>query len=270
MLMLEGRHIAVLGGSSGIGAAAAAIARRELGAQVTILDRAQPATDDTFIDVDLRDRASIDRAVDQLHRPLDALLACAGVGPGTADIGKVNFAGQRHLFDRLRAAGLMPRGSALAIVSSTAGIGWEWHRDLLGELLGTDGFEAAVAWMAAHPELEGYRLSKMAMSAYVAHQSFTYLQSGIRLNAIQPGPTDTPLLRANPKSWPKFGGDYREALDLSPASAEDQAYPLLFLCTDAARHIAGVNLLVDAGYIAAGQTGTFPAPLIAGRMQGAW
>jgi enoyl-[acyl-carrier-protein] reductase (NADH) len=38
----------------------------------------------------------------------------------------------------------------------------------------------------------------------------------------------------------------------------EQAYPLLFLCSDAASAVNGVILVSDAGYMSAGITGAFP------------
>jgi hypothetical protein len=38
----------------------------------------------------------------------------------------------------------------------------------------------------------------------------------------------------------------------------EQAYPLLFLCSDAAAGINGVTLITDAGYLSSGITGSFP------------
>jgi enoyl-[acyl-carrier-protein] reductase (NADH) len=38
----------------------------------------------------------------------------------------------------------------------------------------------------------------------------------------------------------------------------EQAYPLVFLCSDAAVAITGTTMITDAGYFAAGMTETFP------------
>ena len=77
------------------------------------------------------------------------------------------------------------------------------------EYLATPDFDAAVAWIEAHPERADYMFSKQAINVYVASQAFPLLQQGIRINAILPGPTDTPLARANADVWLGFGTDYR-------------------------------------------------------------
>ena len=52
--------------------------------------------------------------------------------------------------------------------------------------------------------------SKQAICAYVAREAMPLLKQGIRINAICPGPTDTPLAQANKDMWLGFGADYRE------------------------------------------------------------
>ena len=86
---------------------------------------------------------------------------------------------------------------------------------------------------------------------------------GIRINSILPGPTDTPLARANADLWLGFAADYRGELGIPASTPEQQAYPLVFLCSQAADHISGINIIVDAGYVSAGYTNTYaPASFI--------
>jgi NAD(P)-dependent dehydrogenase (short-subunit alcohol dehydrogenase family) len=254
-----GQHVLVVGGATGMGGAAAAIAQ-DMGARVTVMDFA-PVTlpGATAIALDLRDRASIDASIDALDGDVDALLSCAGVADGTPGIEKINFIGHRHLIERLVAEGRMPHGSSIGLISSTAGLGWEAELGRLGEYLDTPDFEAAAAWITDHPGTDTYRWSKQAMNAYTARRAFALLQQGIRINAILPGPTDTPLARAHADVWLGFGSDYRAEAGIPAATPDDQAYPLLYLCSDAASYITGVCLVVDAGFGMAGLTGTFPA-----------
>jgi NAD(P)-dependent dehydrogenase (short-subunit alcohol dehydrogenase family) len=85
------------------------------------------------------------------------------------------------------------------------------------------------------------------------------MKRGIRINAICPGPTDTPLAQANKEMWLGFGADYREEVGVEAATPLEQAYPLVFLCSAAAGSINGITLITDSGYFAAGITETFPA-----------
>ena len=113
----DGKRALVVGGATGMGAAAAKIAR-DLGATVTVMDYA-PVTYETdqIIEMDLRDRDSIDRAVDELPGPVDAVLAAAGIADGP-DLMRAVFIGHRHLIERLLAKDLLPRGSAICFISS--------------------------------------------------------------------------------------------------------------------------------------------------------
>jgi len=98
--------------------------------------------------------------------------------------------------------------------------------------------------------------SKMAINAYVAREAFDFLKQGIRINAILPGPTDTPIARANAGTWLGFGADYRDEAGIEASTPLERAYPLVFLCSGAAN---GVTVVTDAGYVSSGITESFPA-----------
>ncbi len=104
-----------------------------------------------------------------------------------------------------------------------------------------------------------YMSTKQAICAYVASQAFPMLKRGIRINAICPGPTDTPLAQANKEMWLGFGSDYRGELGIEASTPLEQAYPLVFLCSDAAVAVNGTILITDAGYISSGLTASYPA-----------
>jgi NAD(P)-dependent dehydrogenase (short-subunit alcohol dehydrogenase family) len=265
LLRFDGAHAVVVGGASGIGAAAAELLA-ELGAAVTVLDRAE-AEGTAWIPMDLRQRASIDAAAAACPGPIEVLLCCAGVADGTPGLPTINFVGQRHLIETVIAAGAMAAGSAIGMVASTAALTWEAQLPRLLELIETPDFESGERWFEAHPEFTGYRWSKMAVSAYVARQAFPFAQKGIRINATLPGQTDTPLAQANADLWLRgYEAEYREAANIPVAAPRDQAYPLLFLCSRAASRLNGVNLVTDAGYHSAGLTGAYDAPGIQERL----
>jgi NAD(P)-dependent dehydrogenase (short-subunit alcohol dehydrogenase family) len=252
------RRILVVGGATGMGAAAAVLAQ-ELGGEVVVMDYA-PVTlaGVEAVSVNLGDRASIDTAVNATEGSFDVVLSCAGVADGTPGIEKINFIGHRHLIERLLADDRLPRGSAIGMISSAAGLGWEGELAELGSYLDTPDFESAAAWITSHPGTDTYRWSKQAMNAYVARQAYSFLRRGVRINAILPGPTDTPLARAHADEWLGFGSDYRADAGVLAATPDDQAYPLLYLCSDAASYITGTCLVVDAGLVSSGLTGTYP------------
>ena len=258
----DGRRALVVGGASGMGQATAQLLL-DLGAEVVIMDVQpihHPGT--TAIQMDLRDRASIDAALASCGGPINALFMCAGVADGSPGIEKALFLGQRHLVETAISSGSVPPGSAVGVISSVAGLGWERALPELHPYLDTDSFESGSEWIAQHPDKATYSFAKKAFLAYTARQAYPFAKKGIRINAILPGPTDTPLARANAETWLGFAADYRGDLGVQPATAEDQAYPLVFLCSDAARYVNGISFIVDAGYVSSGLTDTWDAPHI--------
>ena len=153
---------------------------------------------------------------------------------------------------------MLPRGSAIGFISSAAGLGWEANLPELKEFLDITDFDAASQWAQERGKADYYNTKQM-ICAYVARQAMPILKQGIRINAICPGPTDTPLAQANKEMWLGFGADYREELGIEASAPIDQAYPLVFLCSDAAVAINGITLITDAGYMMSGITESFPA-----------
>ena len=252
----DGRRTLVVGGATGMGGAAVEVLK-DAGAEVIVMDRADIPHDGVAkIQVDMSDAASIEAAVGQIDGPLDALLSCAGVADGTHGIERINFLGHRLMIELLLARDLLPRGSAIGMISSAAGFGWEQNLELLNEYLAISDFDEAAQWAVDHGKAD-YLWSKLAINAYVALQAVTLLSRGIRINAILPGPTDTPLAQANADTWLSFGSDYREATGAEASTPIEQAYPLVFLCSQAASGISGITLVSDVGYLASGTGGSF-------------
>jgi NAD(P)-dependent dehydrogenase (short-subunit alcohol dehydrogenase family) len=253
-----GKRALVVGGASGMGAAVAALVQ-DAGAEVVVMDFAEVTLPGVkAVHVDLADRASIDAAVDQIGGPVHALFSCAGVADGTPGIERINFLGHRHLIDRLLATpDMLPRGAAIGMIASAAGFGWQANQDVLRTYLDITDFDEAARWARENGKAD-YLWSKLAINAYVAREAFGLLKRGIRINAILPGPTDTPLARANAEMWLGFAADYRAEVGIEASTPEEQAYPLAFLCSDAASGITGITLVTDAGYFSAGITGSFP------------
>ena len=258
----DGKRALVVGGATGMGAAAAELVL-DAGAETIVMDFADIALDGvSAIHVNLAERESIDAAIEQLDGPVHAVLAAAGVADGTPGIERINFIGHRYLIDRLIEKGLLGSGGAIGMISSAAGLGWEADLAQLKEFLALTDWDDAVAWVEANGKAD-YMSMKRAMCAYVASEAYPMLQKGIRLNAICPGPTDTPLARANAETWLGFGADYREDLGIEASTPLEQAQALVFLCSDAAKAISGQTIISDEAYIASGLTESFPAATMA-------
>ena len=253
----DGKRAVVVGGATGMGAAVAEVVK-DAGAEVVVMDRAEVSLDGVkAIHLDLSDKASIDAAVDECGGPIHALFSCAGVADGTPGIEKINFIGHRYMIERLLERDLVPRGSAIGMISSAAGLGWESNLDLILEYLEIADFDEAAQWCQDQGRVS-YMWTKQVINAYVAREALPLLSRGIRINAILPGPTNTPLAQANADTWLSFGADYREAAGIEASTPLEQAYPLVYLGSDAAKAISGITMITDMGYFAAGVTEAFP------------
>jgi NAD(P)-dependent dehydrogenase (short-subunit alcohol dehydrogenase family) len=254
----DGKRALVVGAATGMGNAAAQLAR-DAGAEVIGMDFADVSIPGVkAVHVNLADQASIDKAIPEIGGPVNAVFSCAGVADGTPGIEKINFIGHRHLLDQLLARDLLGRGGAIGFISSAAGLGWEPNLELIKEYLAVTDFDAASQWAIDHGKAD-YMWSKQVICAYVAGRAMELLKQGVRINAICPGPTDTPLAQANKELWLGFGADYRAETGIEAATPLEQAYPLVFLCSDAAAAITGQIVVTDSGYFASAITESFPA-----------
>src|SRR4026207_144988 len=95
----DGKRALVVGGATGMGAATAELVQ-DLGAEVVVMDFA-PVTlaGVKAINLDLRDKASIDAALDECGGPIDALFSCAGAADGPPGGQTTNLIVPRHTTD---------------------------------------------------------------------------------------------------------------------------------------------------------------------------
>jgi NAD(P)-dependent dehydrogenase (short-subunit alcohol dehydrogenase family) len=257
------RRYVVTGAASGIGHAAAE-QLLQAGAEVYSFDRNTPTAAVTgHVEVDLSNPRSIDAAVEQLDGQFDGLMNVAGV-PGTAPadvVLAVNALAVRHLTELL--FGRLKPGGTVTTVSSTAGFGWMARLGAINDLLATDGFEAGAAWFKANPQQgNAYNFSKEVTTVYTMSMGLTAAQNGFRINAVLPGPVETPILADFEDSMGKDNLDGLKALLGRHATPEDIAGAIVFLASDAARWINGHALVVDGGATGAVLTGVIPAPEI--------
>ncbi|MFW6347026.1 MAG: SDR family NAD(P)-dependent oxidoreductase [Cyclonatronaceae bacterium] len=98
------------------------------------------------------------------------------------------------------------------------------------------------------PNVSAYTASKAAVLGLTRSMAVDFTPHGIRVNAIAPGFIDSPMLR---KAFDSNPGRKRRVLERTPANTlgrpEDIAAAALFLASDAARFITGINMPVDGG-----------------------
>ncbi|MEP6722470.1 MAG: coniferyl-alcohol dehydrogenase [Variovorax sp.] len=249
-MSFHGKTIVITGSSSGIGAETARLLRQQ-GARVIGVDRNEPMiTLDGFVRADLSEPSAIDAAVAQLPDRVDALCNIAGV-PGTAQadlVARVNYLGLRHLCQRVLER--MPEGGAIVNIASILGAEWPQRLAQHKALAEAASFEAGLAWLAGKPVPQEtcYQYFKEALIVWTVTQSQKwFLEKGVRMNCVAPGPVFTPILG----DFVALLGEERVQKDAHrmkrPALADEIAPVVAFLCSDASRWISGVNLPVDGG-----------------------
>ncbi len=248
--MLLGKTIVITGVSSGIGAQTAALALSQ-GAEVIGIDINPPKSAIGFIQADMSSADSIDQAVRRLPKRIDALCNVAGLSGkvGAAKTLAVNFYGLRMVTELL--APRIREGGAVINVASIAGFGWRANIERAKALADIEGMPDVVATVKkiGVKDEECYPVSKEALLLwnYRAAHLPAFKDRGIRVNAVSPGPVETPIL----KEFREVLGDQRVDSDVvrvgRAGTSADIAPVIAFLCSDGARWINGANIAADGG-----------------------
>ncbi len=117
---------------------------------------------------------------------------------------------------------------------------------------------ASVAGLVGTPGIGPYVASKHAVIGLTKTASGEVARSGIRVNAICPGPIDTRMIHSleaqiNPANPASVGERYQNMLPIGRyGTPEEVANLVLFLCSDLAGNITGAQYVVDGGRTATG------------------
>jgi NAD(P)-dependent dehydrogenase (short-subunit alcohol dehydrogenase family) len=245
----EGRVALVTGAGSGIGRAVALLfAQRGAKVLAADIDEANAIGTVRAIDgdavaarVDVADDASVGAmvktAVDRFGG-LDYACNIAGISPAPKAFTDHTLAEWQRVIDvnltgvflclqhELRQFVEQGRGGAIVNMSSGAGV-------------------------VPAPGLPQYTAAKHGVLGLTKQVAQEYARVGIRVNAVLPGQTDTPPMRAYLDAQPGLEAQMVKALPMGRMATPDEiAQTVLWLCSDEASYVNGTSLLVDGGLIA--------------------
>ncbi|WLH81765.1 coniferyl-alcohol dehydrogenase [Pseudomonas sp. FP2335] len=245
--MLNNKTLVITGVSSGIGEETARIAR-EQGARVIGVDINPPKVEvDQFIQADLSSQESIDALLAQLPRGIDGLANIAGLPPtqNAERVIKVNLVGLKYL--TLRLLPKLADNASIVNLASLAGAGWP---DAVASIKAAESlsFADTAAFCEQHEIIgpRSYFFSKEALIAWTLQNRWTWRERGIRMNAVSPGPVDTPILKDFIETLGARAEEDMKTMD-RPGRATDIAPVVAFLLSDGSRWMRGTNLAVDGG-----------------------
>jgi NAD(P)-dependent dehydrogenase (short-subunit alcohol dehydrogenase family) len=117
---------------------------------------------------------------------------------------------------------------------------------------------ASVAGLVASPGMPAYVASKHAVIGLTKTAAGEVARSGVRVNAVCPGPIDTRMIHSlesmlSPNDPGSIGERYQSNIPIGRyGTADEVANVVLFLCSDLAGNITGAQYVVDGGRTATG------------------
>ncbi|MEM7799187.1 MAG: coniferyl-alcohol dehydrogenase [Chloroflexota bacterium] len=244
----EGKTFVVTGSTRGLGAETARMLK-DGGARIIGMDKNESTEFvDRYVPLDLADAASIEAAVAEIDEPIHGLCNIAGVAPTLPPplVLKINFTGTRRLTDTLTSK--MADGASIVNIASGTGLGWPRnvakHKRLFSMGL-NDDFDTYCSEEAIE-KANCYHFSKEAVIMWTIGAWQKIEERGIRMNAISPGPIETPLLSDFLSDMTTPDAPMFE-MKRSNGTPEEIANVILFLCSDASSWIHATNLSVDGG-----------------------
>jgi len=244
--LLVGGIALVTGAGSGIGEAIAIAMARE-GARIVAIDinigaavRVARAVGETAVGLacDVTDRTACDSLAAKVRDEIGSISILVN-NAGIIRRGKVSDANTRRDWDDTLAVNLDgPYNVITAFLDQL--------RDTKGSVINIGSIQSFVAL----PNSAAYTASKGGVRLLTKALAIELGPMGIRVNAIGPGFTATPL-NADARQNPEYMANFTGRIPLGRIGApEDVALPAVFLASEMARYITGVTLPVDGGYLA--------------------
>ncbi|MFR9805056.1 SDR family oxidoreductase [Pseudonocardia sp. RS010] len=239
----------VTGAAGGIGAAVA-VGLAASGADVACADRAGEGLDRAVAavegagrralacPVDVTDDAAVDETVARVERelgPLRYAVNCAGINDG-APAESMSVEQFRRLVDiNLTGVFLSCRAEGRAMLAHGG-----------GSIVNIGSISAVIAnrgLTQVH-----YNAAKAGVLQLTTSLALEWAQRGIRVNAVSPGYTATPMAKSS-EVWEHVKQYIPDIPMNRMAEPEEMVGPTVFLLSDAASYCTGANLLVDGGAV---------------------
>ncbi|MCD7839093.1 MAG: SDR family oxidoreductase, partial [Erysipelotrichaceae bacterium] len=231
----------------------------DLNADVYALDWNEVEVDGIkeYIHVDLSNKDSIDEAFNKIPEHIDSFFGIAGLSGAKTDFlttTKVDLIANKYICEAYL-ENRMSQGGSIAFMTSTGGNNWEdeGNKSVYMPVLEVRGWDETVAalektGLTALPGTLGYPFSKLAMNYYTMQLQQVFAAKGIRVNSVLPGPTATGMK----DEFEKMAGGEESLIsnngyNTSLATSQDMAAPIVFLNSNMAANISGVDLVVDYG-----------------------
>ena len=246
-MRLEGKVCVITGAAGGIGAATASVFERE-GARVVGVDLFEHDVGELALQADVTDEESVAglylRIRDELGR-IDVLFNNAGISP-PEDASVLDT--ELEVYERVQATNLRS-----VFLCCKHGI-----PHLLdaggGSVINTASF---VAVMGAATSQIAYTASKGGVLALSRELGVEFAKRGVRVNALCPGPVETPLLLELFAADPERAARRLVHVPMGRfGTAQEIANAVLFLASDESSFVNAATFIVDGGI-----SGAYTTPL---------